>query len=52
MITVQKHAKIFKQFQSLTMTTYLELGIPDIENTVRRVNKCPDTGGGHFEHYL
>jgi len=22
------------------------------ENTVRRVNKCLETGGGHFEHYL
>jgi hypothetical protein len=22
------------------------------ENTVRRVNKCPETGGGHFEHCL
>jgi hypothetical protein len=22
------------------------------ENTVRRVNKCLGTGGGHFEHYL
>jgi len=22
------------------------------ENTVRRVNKCPETGGGNFEHYL
>ena len=22
------------------------------ENTVRRVNKCLQTGGGHFEHYL
>jgi hypothetical protein len=22
------------------------------ENTVQRVNKCLDTGGGHFEHYL
>ena len=21
------------------------------ENTVRRVNKCLETGGGHFEHY-
>jgi hypothetical protein len=21
------------------------------ENTVRRVNKCLQTGGGHFEHY-
>jgi hypothetical protein len=22
------------------------------ENTVRRVNKCVETDGGHFEHYL
>jgi len=22
------------------------------ENTVRRVNKCLEIGGGHFEHYL
>jgi len=22
------------------------------ENTVRRVHKCLETGGGHFEHYL
>ena len=22
------------------------------ENTVRRVYKCLETGGGHFEHYL
>jgi len=22
------------------------------ENTVRHVNKCLETGGGHFEHYL
>jgi hypothetical protein len=22
------------------------------ENTVWRVNKCLETGGGHFEHYL
>jgi hypothetical protein len=22
------------------------------ENTVRRVNKYLETGGGHFEHYL
>jgi len=22
------------------------------ENRVRRVNKCLETGGGHFEHYL
>jgi hypothetical protein len=23
-----------------------------LENTVQRVNKCLETGGGHFEHYL
>ena len=22
------------------------------ENTFRRVNKCLETGGGHFDHYL
>jgi hypothetical protein len=22
------------------------------ENTVWRANKCLETGGGHFEHYL
>jgi hypothetical protein len=22
------------------------------DNTVRLVNKCLETGGGHFEHYL
>jgi len=22
------------------------------KNTVQRVNKCLETGGGHFEHYL
>jgi hypothetical protein len=22
------------------------------EDTVRSVNKCLETGGGHFEHYL
>jgi hypothetical protein len=22
------------------------------ENTVRPVNKCPETDGGHFEHYV
>jgi hypothetical protein len=49
--------KYFKQFQSLTMITQLELGITDgisvaILNTVLHVNKRLETGGGHFEHYL
>jgi hypothetical protein len=56
-IMVRKNTQIyFKQFQSLTMITYVELGITDgvsvFENTVQRVNKCLETGGGHFEHYF
>jgi hypothetical protein len=23
-----------------------------LKNTVRHINKCLETGGGHFEHYL
>jgi hypothetical protein len=62
MITVQKKKnkqKYFEQFQSLTMaiTEYIRNVDRAIlntvfENTVRRVNKCLETGGGHFEHYL
>jgi hypothetical protein len=57
MITVQKNTqKYFKQSQSLTMITSLELGITDgvSVNLVSpwRVNKCLETGGGHFEHNL
>jgi hypothetical protein len=48
--------KYFKQFKSLTMIMQLDLGIAGsvsvFENTVWRVNKCLETGGGHFEHYL
>jgi hypothetical protein len=58
-ITVKKHAKIqyFKQFQSLTITEYIRNVDRVILNTVfeitvRRVTKCLETGGGHFEHYL
>jgi hypothetical protein len=54
MITVQKHAKYFKQFRSLTIITYLELWITDGVSvslvTVRRDNKCQKTGGGHCEN--
>jgi len=53
MITVQKkHAKIqhFKQFQSPMMDRAILNTV--FENTVQRVNKCLETGGGHFEHYL
>jgi uncharacterized protein YerC len=51
MIIGQKSTqKYFKQFQSLTKTKQLELGIT--KNTFRRVNKCLETGGGQYEHYL
>jgi hypothetical protein len=42
---------------NMTITEYIrnvDRAIPNavFENTVRRVNKCLETGGGHFEHYL
>jgi hypothetical protein len=52
MITVQKTMqKYFKRLQPLL---YVDRAILNtvFENTVRRVNKCLETGGGHFEHYL
>jgi hypothetical protein len=41
----------------MAITQYIrnmDRAIPNtiFENTVRRVNKCPETGGGHFELYL
>jgi hypothetical protein len=55
MITVQKHAII--DDLKMTITGYLlnmDRAILNtvFENTVWRVNKCLETGGGHFEHYL
>jgi hypothetical protein len=60
MITVQKNTQ-----EKLAPTEYIRnvdralLNTVDrallntvFENTVRRVNKCLETGGGHFEHYL
>jgi hypothetical protein len=51
LIAVHKNTqKYFKQFQSRTMITcYLNTVF---ENTVRRVNKGLETGGGQFEHYV
>jgi hypothetical protein len=64
MITVQKHVKIFLTV-SVTYHDDFKMAITEFirnadrviqntvfENTVRRVNKCLGTGGGHFEHYL
>jgi hypothetical protein len=48
--------KCFKQFQSLIMITYLELGITDGVSVSLvspwRDNKRLETGGEHFEHYV
>jgi uncharacterized protein YerC len=56
MITVQNTQTYFQHFQSLTMITNLKLGITDGVSVSLvsswRVNKCLETGGGHFEHYL
>jgi hypothetical protein len=53
MITVKNVQKYFKQFQSLTMAIaeYIRnvdraILNTDFENTVRRVNKCLETGRG------
>jgi hypothetical protein len=51
MITVHKHAKkmaiteYFRNLDSAMLNT-------DLENRVRRVNKCPKACGGYFEHYF
>jgi hypothetical protein len=42
--------KYFKQFQSLAMITYLELGVTDGVSV--GVNICLETGEGYFERYL
>jgi len=36
----------------MAITEYVHNVDHAILNTVRRVNKCLETGGGHFEHYL
>jgi hypothetical protein len=53
MITVQKHTI---GDLKVAVTEYIQnmgRAILDkvYENTVGRVNKCLETGGGHFEHY-
>jgi hypothetical protein len=47
MITVQKTRKNIN-------IRYVDRAILNtvFENTVRRVNKCLEIGGGHFEYYL
>jgi hypothetical protein len=38
----------------MAITEYIRNAILNLvfENTVQRVNKCLETGRGHFEHYL
>ena len=53
MITVQYTTDDF----NMAITEYIQnvdraLLNTVFENTVRLVNKCLETGGGHFEHYL
>jgi hypothetical protein len=55
MITVQKYGKI--DDLQINVTEYIRnmdraLLNTVFENTVRRVDKCLETGGGQFEHYL
>jgi hypothetical protein len=55
MITVQKNTQ--KYDLKMAITEYIrnvDCAILNtvFENTVRRVNKCLESGGGHFEHYF
>jgi hypothetical protein len=50
-ITVQKHA-IIQYFKQNAFGIWNMLYWTVFQNTVRRVNKCLETGGGHCEHYL
>jgi hypothetical protein len=58
MITVQKtHNPHTVDTFKMVITEYLRdvnsaILYTVFENTIRRVNKCLDTGRGHFEHYL
>jgi hypothetical protein len=66
MITVQKHTNLEYSNNPHTVDD-LNIAITEyirnedratsilntvFENTVRRVNRCLETGGGQFEHYL
>jgi hypothetical protein len=51
MITVQKTFKKMAITQDIENMDHAVLNTV-FENTVHHVNKCMETGGGHFEHYL
>jgi hypothetical protein len=51
MITVRKTRKIMAITEYIRNVDRAVLNTV-FENTVRRVHKCLETGGGHFEHYL
>jgi len=55
-ITVQYHLHTTDELK-MTITEYIQNVDRAVlntvfEDTVRRVNKSLETGGGHFEHYL
>jgi hypothetical protein len=55
-ITVQKTRKNIEDLK-MAITEYIRnvdraILNPVFENTIQRVNKCLETGGGNFEHYL
>jgi hypothetical protein len=55
-ITVQKNTQKYS-IMKIAITEYIrnvDCAILNtvFENTVQRVNKCLETGGGHCEHYL
>jgi hypothetical protein len=61
MITIQKQAEILSPHTIYNLKMAITEYIRNVdraklntvfENTVRRVNKCLETGGGHFEHHL
>jgi hypothetical protein len=53
LITAQKTQKnILNSFTQYIRNADRAILNTVFENTIRRVNKCLETGRGHFEHYL
>jgi hypothetical protein len=52
MHTVKKHAKIFLKFSTTYHDNVVNILNAVFEIIVWRVNKCLETGGGHFENQL
>jgi hypothetical protein len=52
MITAQKHAKIFETVTITCHDNVVSILNTVFVNTVRRINKRLETGGGHSEHHF